>query len=819
MKDVEELELQKVQNEKENTYRKPLVSIVLFVNNQLQYTKLCVESLYKFGENVDFELITVSMGITEETEEYLNLFPDMKRLDLNEENQMAKAINKGCELADGNFIVLLSNNVIITENSLGNLIHCINSNDRIGMVVPGCNQSSNYQLINLQYNSLEELNEAAKKYNVSNPNKWEERVKLENPCCLIRSELFRKIGGINEAYKSEDFESFDLCFKIRRLKFKLMFAGDTYVHYFKNDSMEINYDKSRQFIVNSKIFYTNFHVEALEDTMIDCRIVNSVDYDKAGELNILCIGATCGATLLQIKNEFKKKNNQRVMLWYLTKDERYLGDLKTICDNVYFTAIEELASLYENNMFDIIIIDHKMQQFQSPILLLKNLKKMMKNDGNLIFFIDNDLYYGNLLNLLNLQNNCDKKISYCNEFELIKALKEIGFNEINRYFVFEEENNESTELIENLISLSNNEDKNSVNCYLKAKFMLFSIKGKNDLKKILIYPGYDWLLGDGIFEHDIHSQMLGVDILKAPFSVARDKLFHAGYQLCTIDNCDINNAEAVIFIDMPKSYDNGFFMYCYNHVYKSQIYFEECMKLKKKKNIKMILIIEEPPFVMPENYDEIALDKFDIILTMNDDMIDNKKYFKYYDYFPENIKNVYSTDFNSKKLLTQIAALKLSNAPGELYSKRIEAIKYFEKNHIDEFDLYGHGWNHCDFKSYKGEAASKLEVLSKYKFCICYENGILNGWITEKLFHCFFAGCVPIYLGAPNITDYIPEDTFIDQRKYKDYEELYHFLITMSEEEYGEYLRNIRNFLDSEEFSKFTYNSFGDNLVNTIEKL
>ena len=42
------------------------------------------------------------------------------------------------------------------------------------------------------------------------------------------------------------------------------------------------------------------------------------------------------------------------------------------------------------------------------------------------------------------------------------------------------------------------------------------------------------------------------------------------------------------------------------------------------------------------------------------------------------------------------------------------------------------------------------------------------GYISEKIFDCFFAGTVPLYLGAPDIEDYIPADTFIDLRQFRE---------------------------------------------------
>lgn len=55
-----------------------------------------------------------------------------------------------------------------------------------------------------------------------------------------------------------------------------------------------------------------------------------------------------------------------------------------------------------------------------------------------------------------------------------------------------------------------------------------------------------------------------------------------------------------------------------------------------------------------------------------------------------------------------------------------------------------------------------LNVFNKYKFILCFENSYQNGYVTEKIFNCFFAGTIPIYMGAPNILDYFSESCFIN---------------------------------------------------------
>ncbi|CAF1392736.1 unnamed protein product, partial [Rotaria sordida] len=70
--------------------------------------------------------------------------------------------------------------------------------------------------------------------------------------------------------------------------------------------------------------------------------------------------------------------------------------------------------------------------------------------------------------------------------------------------------------------------------------------------------------------------------------------------------------------------------------------------------------------------------------------------------------------------------------------------------------------------SYNWEAG-KLTLSSEYLFTIAIENSLGYDYITEKLWHPLVAGSVPIYLGAPNVEDWLPCETncIIDLRKFK----------------------------------------------------
>lgn len=239
---------------------------------------------------------------------------------------------------------------------------------------------------------------------------------------------------------------------------------------------------------------------------------------------------------------------------------------------------------------------------------------------------------------------------------------------------------------------------------------------------------------------------------------------------------------------------------------------------KLKNGSRSILLMQEPATVFPQSYDRNNQKIFDKILTWDSNLVDNIKYFQFFypQVKPEHINYI---PYDKKKFITMICGNKSSSDKNELYSERYRAINYFEKMHED-FDLYGFGWNEDLVKSYRGKTNDKLETMSKYKFSICFENMKSSfGYITEKIFDCFFSGCVPIYYGADDIANYIPENSFIDYRKFTNFKALDEYLINMSKNEYELYLENAIRYLEGISFEDtFSVNAYVSRMVEAITK-
>lgn len=223
---------------------------------------------------------------------------------------------------------------------------------------------------------------------------------------------------------------------------------------------------------------------------------------------------------------------------------------------------------------------------------------------------------------------------------------------------------------------------------------------------------------------------------------------------------------------------------------------------------KLVLFMWEPPTVLPKMYRKKYAGYFKRIYTFNDDLVDNKKHFKFY--YPVNWGMLEELpSFEEKKLCTIIAGYhKPPHWSGELYSEREKIIAFFETKPEGEFDFFGRNWGNT-YKTYRGSIEDKIETLKNYRFSICFENVCdVNGYITEKIFDCFGAGCVPVYWGAPNVTRYIPKECFIDFRLFGNTQELYDFLKSMPKERYEAYLSHIRAFLKSDQAKLFSNQHF-----------
>lgn len=305
------------------------------------------------------------------------------------------------------------------------------------------------------------------------------------------------------------------------------------------------------------------------------------------------------------------------------------------------------------------------------------------------------------------------------------------------------------------------------------------------------------------------------------FAKLKKELNKKGITISTIDLVEIK-PDIEVYFDLPYPWE----LNLWYHLLTS--------------SVKKILFCFEPDIVNPFNYMKIFHFLFKKVYTWKDSLVDNKRYFKFF--FPNSSSGINKkvVSYNNKEELVLVNTNLLPFLPfkllscgiKELYSERVKAMDYFDKKYKKGFAIFGKGWNKPErfslkqrvmgphiYHSYRGavDYKEKIDIISRFKYYLCFENSILDGYIDAKIIDCFKARCVPIYWGALNISKYISEDCFIDFKKFDSYDNLFNFLNDMSIERYNTYIKSIEKWLRNKENLSRWFDSFNNIFLDSIK--
>jgi hypothetical protein len=237
---------------------------------------------------------------------------------------------------------------------------------------------------------------------------------------------------------------------------------------------------------------------------------------------------------------------------------------------------------------------------------------------------------------------------------------------------------------------------------------------------------------------------------------------------------------------------------------------------------RLVLLAFEPNVVCPDNYWPSMHRQVGRVLTFDDDLVDGRRFRKFHVPLPLTAPPVQPPPFAERRLLTHVSAgAKTSRRRGELYTERRRAVAAAERLCPGQFDLYGWGWDRAPGgppASWRGPVEHTWQVLQLYRFALCFENNRNHrGYVSEKLMECLRSGSVPVYLGAPNVTDYVDEGAFIDMRRFDSYEALVEHLRGVDAVQHAAMVEAGRRYLASERFRPFTAPAFVEQVLAALD--
>lgn len=227
--------------------RSGLVSIVMLSWNAPEYTKTALESIraYTAGE---YEVIIVDNGSGSETTQWLHSLIDTQtpdhrvRVIFNATNRgYAGGNNQAMAAARGEYVVLLNNDVVVTEGWLDGLLGAFDRIPALGISAPRSNIVAGDQVVlDASYTNLDQMHQYAAGRRARYRGRGYMTDRAIGLCLCIDRRVIEEIGGIDERFGVGNFEDDDFCMRVRAAGYRIHVCDDVFIHHFGSKTFAAN---------------------------------------------------------------------------------------------------------------------------------------------------------------------------------------------------------------------------------------------------------------------------------------------------------------------------------------------------------------------------------------------------------------------------------------------------------------------------------------------------------------------------------------------------------------------------------------------------
>lgn len=219
-----------------------LVSIVTLSWNAPQFTKLALASIAKYTSE-PYEVIVVDNGSGPETRSMLREIDDPHvRVIYNETNRgFGGGNNDGIAAAAGEYVVVLNNDVIVTEGWLDALLDPFSRIPSLGVTAPRSNKIiGDQEVIDASYGDLESMQTYAAERREKNAKRGFLTDRAIGFCLCIDRRVIDAVGGFDERFAVGNFEDDDFSIRVRAAGYEIYVCNDSFIHHFGSQSFIAN---------------------------------------------------------------------------------------------------------------------------------------------------------------------------------------------------------------------------------------------------------------------------------------------------------------------------------------------------------------------------------------------------------------------------------------------------------------------------------------------------------------------------------------------------------------------------------------------------
>ena len=233
----------------------PQVSIVIPVYNKDKLTIECLTSVLVHTKDISYEIIVIDDGSAKKTKDALSQIQNITYLRNPENLGFLLSCNCAAEKARGEFLLILNNDVQVTEGWLSPLVKTFSKYENVGAVGP----KILYLDGRLQEAGARIKPDASSQLigHLDNPelpqyNYIREVEYCSSVCLLTETEVFRKLGGFDSDFAPAYCEDSDLCFRLRKLGKRIFYDHGSVVIHYPDATVKVNSAHKRQLAVRNQ---------------------------------------------------------------------------------------------------------------------------------------------------------------------------------------------------------------------------------------------------------------------------------------------------------------------------------------------------------------------------------------------------------------------------------------------------------------------------------------------------------------------------------------------------------------------------------------